>query len=103
MLYATESKSCPKPALTLHFQQAFSGDGRWLAAALGDGTVRVYDLPTSQCIDWFKVDSPITSLSFSPRSDFLATTHVDSNGIYLWYAREKHHTCISLFANVQLM
>jgi hypothetical protein len=28
--------------------------------------------------------SPIVSLTFSPRSDFLATSHVDSRGLYLW-------------------
>lgn len=63
---------------------AFSGDARWLASASGDGHLRVWDLPTGHCIDWVKMHSPVTSLSFSPRTDFLATTHVDSRGIYLW-------------------
>ena len=26
-----------------------------------------------------------TSVSFSPTNDFLATSHVDSVGVYLWY------------------
>lgn len=35
-------------------------------------------------IDVFLVESPVTSLALSPTSDFLATTHVDDLGIYLW-------------------
>lgn len=63
---------------------SFSGDSRWLASASGDSTMRLWDLPTGQCIDWIKMPSPIVSLSFSPRGDFLATSHVDFKGIYLW-------------------
>lgn len=32
-------------------------------------------------------DEPVTSLAFSPRGDFLATTHVGKLGIYLWANR----------------
>ena len=32
----------------------------------------------------FLVESPVTSLALSPTGDFLATTHVDDLGIYLW-------------------
>ena len=35
-------------------------------------------------LDYFLVDAPPTSLSLSATSDFLATTHVDDLGIYLW-------------------
>lgn len=35
-------------------------------------------------IDIFKVDEVVTSLTFSPTGDFLATSHVDSVGIFLW-------------------
>ncbi len=38
----------------------------------------------SRCVDCFQVDSPITSLTMSPTNDFLATTHVDDLGVYLW-------------------
>lgn len=30
-----------------------------------------------------------TSVSFSPTNDFLATAHVDSVGIFLWYAQRR--------------
>eukprot|EP01130_Rhizamoeba_saxonica_P018231 TRINITY_DN9057_c0_g1_i1.p1 TRINITY_DN9057_c0_g1~~TRINITY_DN9057_c0_g1_i1.p1 ORF type:complete len:883 (-),score=176.62 TRINITY_DN9057_c0_g1_i1:97-2664(-) len=63
---------------------AFNGDARWLASADGNSEVRIWDLPSGRCIDWFKMKTPVTSLDFTPRSDFLATTHVGSNGIYLW-------------------
>ena len=35
-------------------------------------------------VDIFLVDSPVTSLSFSPTGDFLASSHVDDLGVYLW-------------------
>ena len=35
-------------------------------------------------LDAFLVDSAVTSLAFSPTSDFLVTTHVDDLGVYLW-------------------
>ena len=38
----------------------------------------------SRLLDYFLVDAPPTSLSLSATSDFLATTHVDDLGIYLW-------------------
>ncbi len=35
-------------------------------------------------MDDFCFDSPVTSLSLSPRGDFLATAHSGDLGIYLW-------------------
>ena len=35
-------------------------------------------------IDIFLVESPATSVALSPSGDFLASTHVDDLGIYLW-------------------
>ena len=35
-------------------------------------------------IDIFLVDSPATSLALSPTGDFLASSHVDDLGVYLW-------------------
>ena len=46
-------------------------------------------------LDYFLVDAPPTSLSLSATSDFLATTHVDDLGIYLWSNR-------SLYTSVPL-
>ena len=39
--------------------------------------VRVYDVPSARLIDWFAFARAVTSLAFSPASDFLATTHVN--------------------------
>ena len=38
----------------------------------------------SRLLDCFLVEAPPTSLTISATSDFLATTHVDDLGIYLW-------------------
>ncbi len=40
--------------------------------------------PIFRMIDIFLVESPATSVALSPSGDFLATTHVDDLGIYLW-------------------
>lgn len=63
---------------------AFSPDSRWLITASMDSSVRTWDLPVARLIDCFLVESPVTSLAMSPVADFLATTHVDDLGVYLW-------------------
>ncbi|XP_064385749.1 WD repeat-containing protein 36-like isoform X4 [Halichondria panicea] len=63
---------------------SFSPDGRWLVTSSMDCSVRTWDLPTGRMIDIFLVESPATSIALSPSGDFLATTHVDDLGIYLW-------------------
>lgn len=50
-----------------------------------DSIIRTFDIPTGQLIDAFKTASVCTSISFSPTGDFLATSHVDRVGVYLWY------------------
>ena len=35
-------------------------------------------------IDCFMVESPATSVAMAPNSIYLATTHADELGIYLW-------------------
>ncbi|KAJ5073618.1 wd repeat-containing protein [Anaeramoeba ignava] len=73
----------------------FSHDCHWLISTTADTIVRIFDLPSSKLIDWFYVDKPITSLDFSPSGDFLATTHADSLGIYLW-ANKNHFSSVLL-------
>ena len=46
-------------------------------------------------VDCFLVDSPVTSLSISPTSDFLVTSHLDDVGVYLW-------SNMTLFSHVSL-
>ena len=62
----------------------FSPDSRWVLTASLDATVKVWDLPTGTLVDNFRFAKPVTSLSMSPKADFLATAHVDDLGIYLW-------------------
>lgn len=62
---------------------AFSPDARWLVTAALDA-VRVFDVPAGVLIDWFRCERPVTSLAFAPSGDFLATTHVNRRGVYLW-------------------
>ncbi|KAJ3294723.1 hypothetical protein HK104_003329 [Borealophlyctis nickersoniae] len=73
----------------------FSPDGRWLISSSMDATIRTWDLPTGHMIDLFRVDSIATSVSMSPTGDFLATSHADHVGIFMWANR-------SQFSNLSL-
>ncbi|KAL1735373.1 Utp21 specific WD40 associated putative domain-containing protein [Schizophyllum commune] len=70
----------------------FSPDARWLVAASLDAAIRTFDVPSGRLIDVFRclqtgTPSTPTSVAFSPAGDFLATTHVDSVGVFLWVNR----------------
>uniref|UniRef100_A0A8C2FXE6 WD repeat domain 36 n=1 Tax=Cyprinus carpio TaxID=7962 RepID=A0A8C2FXE6_CYPCA len=62
----------------------FSPDGRWLITASMDCAIRTWDLPSGSLVDCFLVDAAAVSLSMSPTGNFLASSHVDGLGIYLW-------------------
>lgn len=62
----------------------FSPDSRWLITSSMDCTIKVWDIPSSYLVDHFKVEYACTSLSMSPTGNFLATSHVNFLGIYLW-------------------
>ena len=64
--------------------QTFSPDSRWLVTTSMDSIIRTFDIPTGRQIDLFRTSSVATSISFSPTNDFLATSHVDSLGVFLW-------------------
>ncbi|XP_062509636.1 WD repeat-containing protein 36-like [Corticium candelabrum] len=66
---------------------AYSPDSRWLISSSMDMTVRTWDLPAAKLLDCFLVESAATSVSMSEVGDFLATTHVDNLGVYLWSNR----------------
>jgi U3 small nucleolar RNA-associated protein 21 len=63
---------------------SFSADSRWLISASMDCLIKVWDLPRSKLIDCFRFEKAPTSVCFSPTSEFLATTHVNDLGVYLW-------------------
>eukprot|EP00501_MAST-03F_sp_TOSAG23-6_P000616 GSMAST32.ASY1.ANO1.637.1 assembled CDS len=75
----------------------FSNDGRWLVSACAAGDLRVWDLMTARCIDWVRFKEAITSLTFSPTGEYLATSHVGHVGISLW-ANRNHFDDILLDA-----
>ncbi|KAM9253950.1 WD repeat-containing protein 36 isoform 3-T3 [Dugong dugon] len=74
---------------------AFSPDGRWLISASMDCCIKTWDLPSGCLVDCFLLDSAPLNVTMSPTGDFLATSHVDHLGIYLW-------SNISLYSVVSL-
>ena len=82
-LYLITRVQCSIFNVTFFFQ-SFSPDSRWLVTTSMDSIVRTFDVPTGRLIDLFRTSSVATSLSFSPTNDFLATSHADSVGVYLW-------------------
>jgi len=62
----------------------FSPDCRWLVTSSMDSTIRVWSVVAGTLIDWFAVPSPAVSVTFSPSSEFLATTHLGDLAVYLW-------------------
>uniref|UniRef100_A0A6M2DGU2 Putative u3 small nucleolar rna-associated protein 21 n=1 Tax=Xenopsylla cheopis TaxID=163159 RepID=A0A6M2DGU2_XENCH len=76
---------------------AFSPDTRWIITASMDCSIKTWDIPSANLIDEFRVESPCTSLTISPVGEFLATTHVDYIGAFLW-ANRSLYTHVSLTA-----
>ncbi|KAF5389950.1 hypothetical protein D9757_003621 [Collybiopsis confluens] len=68
----------------------FSPDSRWLITSSLDSIIRTFDIPTGRLIDAFRTSSVATSVSFSPTNDFLATSHIDSVGVFLWANRAQY-------------
>jgi U3 small nucleolar RNA-associated protein 21 len=66
---------------------AFSSDGRWLVSASLDRSLRVWDLPTSRCIDWMTFQSAPVSVALSPTGEYLVSAHSDMVGLCLWANR----------------
>ncbi|POY75072.1 hypothetical protein BMF94_1701 [Rhodotorula taiwanensis] len=79
---------------------AFSPDSRWIITTSQDSIIRTFDVPTGQLVDAFRTRAVATSLTFSPTGDFLASTHVDSVGVYLW-ANRAQFSDVSLLAFVE--
>ena len=62
----------------------FTNDCKWLIAAFEDKSCRVFDLVSAIKVDHFLFSSACQSLTISPTNEFLATSHVDQKGIFLW-------------------
>ncbi|KZV81337.1 Utp21-domain-containing protein [Exidia glandulosa HHB12029] len=68
----------------------WSADGRWIIVACYDRAIRTFDVPSGRLVDVFRTPDVATSISMSPTGDFLATTHVNRLGIYLWANRAQY-------------
>ncbi|KAJ3027289.1 UNVERIFIED_CONTAM: WD repeat-containing protein 36, partial [Siphonaria sp. JEL0065] len=62
---------------------SLSPDSRWLLTSGLEGTVKLWDIPSSTLIGSLRVD-PATSVSFSIDGNYIATSHVNNRGVVLW-------------------
>ncbi|KAG6438520.1 hypothetical protein O3G_MSEX000035 [Manduca sexta] len=69
---------------------AFDSQSRWLVSTSMDCTVCTWDIPSAQLVDIFSLEQPCTSLSMSPTGDYLATTHINELGVFLWANKLLH-------------
>ncbi|CAN0318233.1 unnamed protein product, partial [Phaeothamnion confervicola] len=65
----------------------FTADGRRLATAAADRSLRVWDLPTGRCVDWLSFRSAPAAVATSPTGEFLVTAHVGRVGLSVWADR----------------
>lgn len=72
-----------------------SPNSQWILTASLDSTIKVWDIPSGTLVDHILFPNPVTSLTFSPTEDFLATSHVGDLGVYLW-------TNMTLYSHVSL-
>ncbi|XP_059477355.1 WD repeat-containing protein 36 [Neocloeon triangulifer] len=68
----------------------FSQDARWILTSTTDCKIRTWDVPSANMIDVFKVPLPVTRMALNLTGELLATIHVDSVGVYLWFNKVIH-------------
>ena len=66
----------------------WSEDARWIISSAADSSVRVWDVPSSRCVQWMTFEHSVTALALSPDNQYLATAHAHSNGVFLWANRQ---------------
>ncbi|KAJ3069146.1 hypothetical protein HDU98_007769 [Podochytrium sp. JEL0797] len=62
---------------------SLSPDSRWLLTSGLEGTIKLWDIPSSTLIGSLRVD-PATSVSFSVDGNYIASSHVSNRGVVLW-------------------
>ncbi|KAJ2903472.1 Utp21-domain-containing protein [Zalerion maritima] len=62
----------------------WSHDGRWIVACSRDCTIRVWDLPTGNMVDGFRLEKPCSALAMAESNEYLAAAVEGEIGVNLW-------------------
>jgi WD40 repeat protein len=65
----------------------WSPDGKSLASASDDATVRIWDASTGQCVSTLTVDSEVNSVAFCPDGSKIAVAHWKKKKIQIFDAQ----------------
>ncbi|CAF0909625.1 unnamed protein product [Didymodactylos carnosus] len=74
----------------------FMPDARWLLTTAMDCTIKVWDIPSGELIDVIKFDEAVVSMAISQNGDTLATSHVNSIGVYLWSNKTMYSSSVTI-------
>ena len=76
---------------------ALSPDGRVIASASFDGTIRLWDSTTGQTVKELPIKKmPLFAISFSPDGQYIAYAYAtdDDSSIYIWNIQNECHQCV---------
>lgn len=65
----------------------FSKDGKWLITVSDDKSLKIFDVLSSNLVEWVEFNHMPLSVSISPNGQYIAVSFINMNGVYLYVNR----------------